>query len=455
MITFRNNYFYGASNSPPVYSPVKTGKLTFDKLILVGSGSTNSMLNTAFDIAYKNNTANNFITQVNKILPYLYVNKSQQPSRIDMKSNYLMYGLPLSAEVTDGNTVLNVTKSGHIQISNSDLKDILVASDDLKSDEWKDSGFLSKAYNLIPGSKDLPIPKFIPIPGRSDMSNKDIISGGVRFLDPWPQSNWEKTSLGRSWPPDPYTTQGPLRLSADKYSQAVFLDTNHPSCLNVGKTYGISPRAIVAVNPVDSSVTLAVQLENNNDKSNISLAPWVIAPVKVPSDRKSIAAFPVKRDLANSLADSNPVSDMPSWLKSIKENQKWKIDEKNDLMIIDPSLSGDQTKLNTQNTNWTVYAIEGSERAIVTRSVYNHPDQFQIFVRGSANSAKSEYMELEYTGPLVMPGEKSTVVVKWDFVPVSLLSNGKFSKFGETGNMESEVVTVSKKLSEMVKKAPV
>lgn len=429
---------------------LKKGNISFDKLILAGNSSTNMLLSTSFDDVFNKNDVNNFINQVNKALRPIHSNTKFNNTEVNLKSNYFMYGLPLEGNITDQNTTVKVTKDGRIQISHAELKDLLIDKSQLNSSEWNESIWKENIYNQIPVIRDLPIPKAIPLPGRDNITNRDIISGGARFLDPWPQSSWEKTSLGKSWPPDPYTTKGPLKLQSEKTNQAILLDTNHPSCINVGKTYGVKPRALITVNRVDSSVIMAVQQENVNQNPLISLAPWIIAPVKTYADRKTIAAFPVNNTVKESIT-SPQEGNLPAWLNAIKGNDKWQVDKENDFILINPSAEGQQSKLNTANTNWAVYAIEGSDKVIIIRSLYDHPDQFQAFVRKPDASEKSEYLELEFTGPKVTPGNKSTVVIKWEFIPVSSLSDGRFSKFGETGNMNNEVIEISKHLKELLK----
>lgn len=455
MISSKNYSYYNYISSPAIQKGNSGDKLNFNKLILVGNSSTNTLVNSAFDNSFNTNNAQGFINQVNKLLPGLYTNTTQQPLNIGFKTNYLMYGLPVAGTLQDEKTQVEINKDGHLQISHDKLQNILVTPNDLSSEDWDNSSLTRDIYKSIPGIKNIPIPKFVPVPGRTGITNKEIISGGVRFLDPWPQSEWEKTSLGKNWPPDPFTTKGPVRISAANYNQALFLDTNHPSCLNVGKTYGVIPKAIITVNPQDSSVTLAVQQENTNSNQSIKLAPWVIAPIKVPKDKKAIAAFPVQKSVIDALDNATNVNSLPDWLKSVKANDKWKIDNQNDVILIDPSAPGAESKLNTQNTNWAVYAIEGSDKAILMRSIYDHPDQFQAFVRKPSNSDKAEYLELEYTGPKVSPGNKSCVVVKWDFIPVSMLSKNRFNQFGDTGNLENEVKIISKELKNMINKTPV
>lgn len=421
----------------------------FDELILVGNNSANSLINASFDEVFKNHNITGFLNQVNKTLPALTYNSVTVKPTVDLKTNYFMYGLPNGGSISDNNTSINVTKEGRIQISHDNLKDLLVDRNNLTSQEWGNTSISETIYNTIPGIKDLPVPSYVPLPGRSNISNKSIISGGIRFLDPWPQASWEKTALKRVWPPDPYTTRGPLRLTADKTNQAILMDTEHPSCLNVGKTYGVVPKAIATVNPVDSSVILAVQIENKNTNPVLGLAPWVVAPVKTPQSVKALAAFPVSKTVSQEIIKPKTES-IPDWLRSIHQNSKWKADSQNDIMIIDPAAPGNQSKLNTNDTNWALYAIEGSDKAIVIRSMYNHKDHFQAFVKNSSEQGQSEYLELEYTGPKVTPGNKSVVVIKWEFVPLSALSNGQLQKFGQTGNLENEIKTISGNLKALI-----
>lgn len=422
--------------------------VSFDKLITTGNNSINSVINSSFNSSFDNNDASEFIKLVNNKLPDLYHKNITQPITTSLKANYLMYGLPVSGSIGDNSTQVTIDKSGRLQITDSSIGNLMVNHNDLKNDEWQQTFWEKNVYNYAPGLKDIPVPSFIPTPGRSSVSNKEIISGGVRFLDPWPQSEWEKTSLGKNWPPDPYTTKGPLRLSADKNKQAILMDTNHPSCINVGKTYGVAPRGIITVNPEDSSVILAVQQSNINSNPSIKLAPWIIAPIKVPEGKRSLAAIPVHNE--STVQPETKANNISDWLKVIETNNQWKLDKQNEFIILDPLKHGQQSKLNTQNTNWALYAIEESDKVIVMRSLYKHPDQFQAFVRSSNETKNAEYLELEYTGPKVPPGYNSTVVVKWDFVPISMLSNNQFSKFGESGNFENEVLTVSKSLGNLI-----
>jgi hypothetical protein len=451
----KHNISSGHVNQPAfssitdLHNPGIKGVTGFDALTLVGNSSTNTLLNSAFDTTFAKNDATKFISQVNKLLPALHYDPFLQPAQISLNTNYLMYGLPGSGSVSNGKTSVTATKEGRIQVTHAGVENLTVNKEHLNAGEWQESIWKTNPYSMIPGLQDLPIPKFIPLPGRDNISNKEIISGGIRFLDPWPQHSWEKTGLARNWPPDPYTTKGPLRLYSDNTQQAILMDTNHPSCINVGKTYGVIPRALIAVNPQDSSITLAVQQQNINKNALIGLAPWIIAPIKTPANGKSLAVFPVTSKPTSNINNQN-ASSLPDWLKNIQDNNKWQMDSENNYIIIDPAAPGQQSKVNTNSTNWAAYAIEGSDKIIVMRSLYNHPDQFQAFIKQSGPDNKSEYLELEYTGPKVTPGNKSTVVIKWDFIPVSSLTNGTLQAFGQTGNLKNEVLQVSKALNKLI-----
>lgn len=445
-----NKNFLGCSAVNP------KDKTAFEKMILVGNTSTNLIITNAFNQAFDYADASNFITQTNKLLPAIQPNYDKRNLNITFdSSNIYLPTIPNAANITDGLTTTRITKDGRFQIAHSGLQNILVNTDELTGKEWQDStvqaqpDFYMNYLNKIPGSSYLPGSISKP----KSISTKDIIGGGVRFLDPWPHENWPNFSPTNPWAPDPYTTKGPVKLSATKYNQAILVS---PGNRSVGNAYGVIPRALITVNPYDSSLILAVQQENINNKSNIEFGPWVVAPVRIPADRKALVAFPVSNDVINTLNDINAVNQnqktFEDWMKSFKDNKKWMLDSEHSLITVDPSKPGQQSKLNTQKTNWAVFGIEGSDKAIVMRSLYDHSDQFQIFVRKPENGDKAEYIELEYTGPKVKFGEKSTVVVKWEFPSLENLTSGKLKKFGETGNLDQEIKMVSLILKDRIKK---
>lgn len=404
--------------------------------------STEENVNAALDESFTRKDISCFTSLVNTILPAIYRQTTYENYNISRDTQRMNNDIPSSTTIwKGGHTSATITRDGHLQLFRKGLGNLFVDDQDLTSSEWTPS---QDEDSYLTDLKTHLIGRFIPIPNRINASNKEIIAGGARYLDPWPQESWVKTSLNRNWPPDPNTTAGPMYTEVDKSGQGFLINTNHIACRDIGEAYGTKPRALVTINPEDDSITLAVQQKNLNKSANIPFAPWLIAPLKVPPNKKALALFPALKPRI-SLWDAPSKNKVEQWQHALQPyDNRLKTNNEQTLFLIDPTVEGHQSKINSDSTNWVMYAIEGQDQAILMRSFSKHPDKFQAFVRKDRNNDRSEYIELEYTGPLVPPGKASTLVVKFDFIPLSFLTNGSITTFGETGDLETELVKASR-----------
>ena len=261
---------------------------------------------------------------------------------------------------------------------------------------------------------------------------RDIIFGG-RSLDPYPQKSWnDKEIINSNWP-DLKTTLGPVNLDFNKsgITRSIFIN---PVNSEVGSVYGVIPKGIIALNS-DSSVVMAFQVENvckKNDPSTgkpYTWAPWTIIPLKV--SEKGTANNPTE------------LVAFPGKLKQPGDKKWSEINiNKTNFVVLNPYVFGttEPEKTFYSDTNWAIMARKGSDKIILMRTMHNHTDQFQVY------NGQPEYVELEATGPLVNPGEKSTVITRLDFIKLSELNGISFKKFGETGNLNAEITEVLKSL---------
>lgn len=206
---------------------------------------------------------------------------------------------------------------------------------------------------------------------------------------------------------------------------------------NIGASYGITPRGIITLNPKDSSVTLAFQVQNYGEKIDKSTSKpyiwgaWTILPLKL--SEKGSAENP--SELVAFI--SRETQHLPN---SDKLDYKWntvKLDDKNVTILNPYNFSKEEAeKTFYKDTNWAIMARKSSDTIILMRTIYKHQDQFQVY------NGQPEYVELESTGPLVPKGEKSTVISKLDFIRLKELPEVKFKKFGETESFKQEVLEV-------------
>ena len=422
-----NNKMYGcikkpdskSSNTSTVLHPLNfTLPDSYKPLSIAFNGTsnyaTNIRLNNEFDRVFADNNATSFLNYINSTMKSLssrqtlYFNwnteLSQTPECCKIKANKRGF--------SNEANVITVDKNAHVQIENSTLGNIFITPEELEE----------KC-------------------GMTD-DNKFIIGNGVRFLDPADQFNWNSLPVGREWPPDENSIKGLLNLNTDKSKQAILFDSTDT---DVGKNYNTKSRGLIAVNPLDSSVIVAVQQQNLNQ--DVNLAPWAIAPFKVPEGKKALTVFPVETPFFKKY-DEDFSAYMQGKKLAHREIQdvilhgkdQWQVDRDNKFMMLDPSKDAGMVGALDSQATWSLFAVEDSDKVIVMRSIYrnSHGDQFKAF----SLSGNAKYIEQELTAPRVKAGEKSTLVFKIDLVPLKDLDGVNFDKFSAK-NFKDEVTQVA------------
>ena len=266
-----------------------------------------------------------------------------------------------------------------------------------------------------------------------------VIGGGSRQLDPWPQDLWSSLLSHKSnWPPDVDTSIGPLRISQTKHPDYyVFeMDTQHPFSQQVGAAYQIRPKLKFLLDKNDYSLTVVVDQKNLNYLGKHEIASWSIAPIKMPttgsySSPQGMVVFPIS---VNERAK----------ILNIENTRRWNLSPNKKLVLVNPYESGldEPEKLLFSDTTWAFSAFAGDNQIKLVRSPGVHENKFQIY----AMSNHAPYIEIEFTGPLVKPGETSSLLMKWESIDVSQLSNGQFDVLGETGDFQKEIAIISERL---------
>ncbi len=267
--------------------------------------------------------------------------------------------------------------------------------------------------------------------------SKRAIGEGLRYRAPWPQKIWPEY-IGKEWPPDEKMLNSKIKIAGkfidDSGRETRFIENLNPN----DNLFGIETKAIISKDPKDSSITFVVQQDNTTGKHHFG--PWIVAPVKVEysentDNPNSLIAFYEHKD-DKKTEDAFPI-----------KNFRWEdfpLDRSvnSKIILANPCANGplEEPKYLGKGTNWTFSANRGDEEVILLRSLGKHDDHFQAYAE------QQEYVELQYTGPLVPKGEKSNVIMKIDFIPLKELTDDEFSVFGETGNIKNEVITVAKKL---------
>ncbi len=324
----------------------------------------NRVVSQKFDIDYESGHMAELTAFMNKVLP------------------------PLSKAGPDKLSSINVNETGHIQVNHPDFGHVFSNMDEL-----------------------------------SDMEYKNFIAGGIRGNDPAPQPNWEKTGLGRQWPPSQYQT---VQLGADNVSETVlFQNENHD--------YQVKTRGIASVDADSGSVIWAFQQENNNP--DIEWAAWTIAPFRVPEGKEVIGVFPVSGIFKD------------KYSKALGGKNQWDIDKNRSIVMVKPNKSGGFFDPFDSETNWCAFGIEGADRVIVMRSIYKMP--FEDKFKACIVEDNARYVEKEFMAPKVSNGKKSTIACRLEFVSLSELGIKEFEKF-EKGKMDEQMDEVSDKLLQLL-----
>lgn len=406
---------------PGAYKPLTIKNINFCG---TNNQSTNLRLTSEFNNAFDNRDASKFLEYINDTLRSISNPSNEHANKFtcDIKGRNVDGSLTLSAKSKDQSNQITVDKNAHVQINNSDLGDIFITKQELED----------KC-----GMKD---------------DSKVIIGDGIRFLDPADQSNWPKMPIGREWPTADSSINNLLHLTTDISKQAIMFDSKGTP---VGDAYNTKPKGIISVDPKDSSVIIAVQQQNNN--KSIPIAPWAIAPFKVPDGKKALTVFPVENqfirkydDAVQAYAKSLDIID--NSVKDVVLNGKdqWQIDKQNGFMFIDPLKDANMAGALDSQANWSLFAVEGSDKVLVMRSIYrnSHGDQFKAF----SLSGNAKYIEQELTAPRVGKGKQSTLAFKIDLVPLSSLKGISFNEFSQEDFKEQVTVVataIKEKLTEI------
>jgi len=366
--------------------------------ILTFSSNTqiNKNLSTKIDEAFSTEDASEFIRYTNRHLPTIKNIPPVITEENKENKDFPVSLIQINNKKPSLNNKISVDKHGHIQIAENGEKLFITKEELIKS-------------------------------GTMDEEAAHIIGNGIRGFDPGNQDDWVKTKLGKTWPtsPDTRDLNGVARPFVDKKNKAILFTSPN----TVGENYGVNPRGIAAINP-DSSVIIAYQQTNNN--SEIDFSAWSIAPFKVPEGKKAIAIFPNNNE--ENLSDIN-------------NNLKWSI--KDDLILLNPSKDGDMAGFISKKADWAIFAVEGSDKAYLMRSIYNgkdsNQDKFKAFCLGGENS---NYLELEFMSPRVKQNEKSTIAYKIE--PV-FLSNYGLTEFSAE-KIEDESIDLANKIKQKIQK---
>jgi galactokinase len=262
------------------------------------------------------------------------------------------------------------------------------------------------------------------------------VARGSRGESPWPESQWPEIGAVRqgeqNWP-HPNAAFGPYRLelvTEIKTKPAILLSVptiNGGSCINA---YGVIPRGLFMM-PSSSTILMALQHENHSSMS-LSWSPWFVLGFAVPkagtlTNPSTILAFP-------DVEAPDPIQDKITKVWNYVDIEGVKI------ALINPHAKtlNEPFKKLYKNVNWSIIAFKGSDSIILTRSILRHDEQFFPFLEHGRH-----FIEVEHTGPKVPPGQKSTVLVQHDLVPIRTLTQGKLFSFScEKDQFEQEVRTI-------------
>ncbi len=316
------------------------------------------------------------------------------------------------------NNNINVTavKNGHIQINATYSGDLFITREDL-----------DKEKNI-------------------DTINKDIIADGARGFDPFDQEDWEKV-IGKKWPTAENTrdNNGVAKISVDKNGKkALFLDTKD----SITDSYGTKPRAITILDSENDSVILAFQQENQNP--DIKFAAWSILPFKIRDGKKTLTIFPADKKIVKNFKNKADET-----FRDIRLNPKININD-DKFFVMDVSKPSNKTEYIDPYADWCVFATEGDETICLVRSCYKDRTdnkQFKIF-SGQEDLGGTKYTELEFIGPKVSKGQKSTLVYRIDFISLKKLNIEPLTAENMDENIKKIGETIGQKINQRIAEAP-
>ncbi len=262
------------------------------------------------------------------------------------------------------------------------------------------------------------------------------VARGTR-ADTWPEDQWPQVGGVKqgeqNWPPrsvafGPYN----LMLLTDGPARAISVTLPPDSTGRIApNAYGVIPRGLFSVTP-EGQVLLAWQNDNQSELG-LHWAAWLILGFAMPKVAPSyhnpsvIFAFPDDES-------PDPVTNRMGRVWNYYEV------EGQTIALINPHIKtlNEPFKKFYRNTNWAMVAVKGADHVIVARSILQHEEQFFPFLEHGAY-----FIEAEFTGPRVPPGEKSTVLSQYDFLSVHRLTQGSMTRLStEDGLFERDVLAI-------------
>jgi hypothetical protein len=261
------------------------------------------------------------------------------------------------------------------------------------------------------------------------------VARGSRGESPWPENQWPDIGGVRqgeqNWPHRD-AAFGPygMRIDEEQLAKAILLWRGHDASASEPDPYGVIPRGLFTLGP-DSSVILALN-HLNKSKRDLHWSPWFVLGFAMPKEGtiknpSVIFAFPDEES-----GDEVQERMTKIWNYINVSGQK--------MALINPHAKtlNEPFKKLYRDVNWTVIAMKNSDHVILTRSTLRHEEQFFPFLEHGRY-----FIEVEHTGPRVAPGQKSTVIVKHDFVPLRIITNGALDRFSDQlGLFEEQVISV-------------
>jgi len=346
-----------------------------------------------------------FINPQNIINPILGIKNEEIPISVEISEDLGNKDFPINSifvktQKNPSKITLIASKSGHIQIKNVDIGNLFIERSDFDG------------LNI-------------------NETDKDIIADGARGFDPFDQKDWVKV-IGRQWPTAENTRDlnGVAKLSSDKTKKGIFLDTN----LNITKSYGTKPRAMVILDEANNSVILSFQQENKNP--DIDFAAWSVLPFKIREGRKTVAIFPADKKIVENYKNTKNFS-----FSEIRNNEQWNIDE-NNFFVVDVSKPSEKTEYIDPYADWCMFLTQGEDTACLVRSCCKdntENNQMKVF-SGQEDMGGTKYFEIEFIAPKVPKDKKSTLVYRIEFISLKDLG---FNNLTEE-NMDSQVKEIAK-----------
>lgn len=261
-----------------------------------------------------------------------------------------------------------------------------------------------------------------------DDVGKSIITGGVRFLDPFDQNDWAKTGAKTGWPTaaDTRVPEGVANLKFAN-NRGIFINTAD----TVGQAYGVHPRGLVLNE--GNSVIFAFQQDVLNP--DIKFGAWSVLPFRVREGKQAFAVFPVQDEIATRYGDLDAKE-----FDEARESGKWSVfGDKRKFFMVDASKAANKkSDFMGKGTDWSMFATEGDDHVWVIRSSFNENDIdkiFKIYSEGKKGGGKN-YIELEAIASRVAAGQKSTLVYRLDKVSLKDLGLSKVPKRLTKTNMK-------------------